>query len=45
ALLDDVRQEMLQGLREQDVPVEDIAYRLGYTDMGSFRRALRRWER
>ena len=45
ALLDDVRQEMLQGLREQDVPVEDIAYRLGYADMGSFRRALRRWER
>ena len=30
-------------LREQNDPVEDIAYRLGYTDTSNFIRAFRQW--
>lgn len=42
-LLDTIRHELHEQLLAQGVSAEEIAFRLGYADMGSFRRALRRW--
>ncbi len=44
-LLDDVRRQLFDGLRKRGMPLQDVASRLGYAAMGSFRRAQRRWER
>lgn len=44
ALLDEARLERAQQLlRETDLPVEQIAERLGYADASNFSRCLRRW--
>lgn len=42
-LVDTLRHELHTRLAAQNVPAEEIAFRLGYADMGSFRRAQRRW--
>ena len=42
-VLDGLRSDLYARLVAQELPNEDIAFRLGYADMGSFRRALRRW--
>lgn len=42
-VLDSLRRELHEQLAAQGVSTEEIAFRLGYTDMGSFRRAQRRW--
>ena len=43
-LLDDVRQEwVLWYLRQTDLPVEEVAERVGYQDASNFSRTCRRW--
>ncbi len=42
-LLDALRAELHARLTAQGTAHEEIAFRLGYADMGSFRRARRRW--
>ena len=44
ALLDEVRRGLAVELLEQDIPVEQIAKRLGYAETGSFTHAFKRWE-
>lgn len=42
-VVDAVRRELHARLSEQGISAQEIAFRLGYADMGSFRRAQRRW--
>jgi len=43
-LLDDVRGSVaIQFLSSTHLPVEEIAYRVGFTDQSNFRKAFRRW--
>jgi len=39
-----VRRRLAIELLEQDTPVEQIAKRLGYAEMGNFTHAFKRWE-
>lgn len=44
SLLDDVRQQMaLSLLDETDLPLQEVAFLLGYGDFSSFHHAFRRW--
>lgn len=44
-LLESVRHTLaVQHLRSDRFTMEDIAYRLGYSDLANFRRAFKRWE-
>jgi AraC-like DNA-binding protein len=43
-LLDELRLELHERLVAQGLSAQEIAFRLGYADMGSFRRAQRRWK-
>lgn len=43
-LLDEVRRGLAIELLEQDIPVGEIASRLGYAEMGNFTHAFIRWE-
>jgi AraC-like DNA-binding protein len=44
ALLEDVRHTLaLEYLKVGRLSVEEVAYRLGYTDLSNFRRAFKRW--
>jgi AraC-like DNA-binding protein len=44
-LLEDVRRTLaLEHIKSGRLSIEEIAYRLGYTDLANFRRAFRRWE-
>lgn len=44
AIVDDVRREYaLTYLRESDLPMNEISYRLGYSESSAFFRAVRRW--
>jgi AraC-like DNA-binding protein len=44
-LLDDVRHTLaVEHLKSGRFTVEEIAFRLGYSDVANFRRAFRRWE-
>jgi AraC-like DNA-binding protein len=40
---DELRRDRVRELQRQGVGLEAIAERLGYADLGAFRRALRRW--
>lgn len=42
-VLDGLRSELHARLAAQGICAQEIAFRLGYADMGSFRRAQRRW--
>ncbi len=42
-VVDGLRSELHARLAAQGICAEEIAFRLGYADMGSFRRAQRRW--
>ena len=42
-VLDGLRSDLHARLVAQGISSEEAAFRLGYADMGSFRRALRRW--
>ncbi|MGH1343515.1 MAG: AraC family transcriptional regulator [Nannocystales bacterium] len=42
-VLDRLRKELHARLSGQGICAQEIAFRLGYADMGSFRRAQRRW--
>jgi AraC-like DNA-binding protein len=42
-VLDEVRRDRVRELQREGVTTEEIAARLGYRDLGAFRRALRRW--
>jgi len=44
SLLDEVRRALAIELLEQDIPVEQIAERLGYAETGNFTHAFIRWE-
>ncbi|MGV0838134.1 helix-turn-helix domain-containing protein [Mycolicibacterium thermoresistibile] len=44
ALLDEVRRKRAIDLLEQDLPVEQIARRLGYAETANFTHAFKRWE-
>lgn len=45
AIVDQVRHRLaLHLLRNSPISVQDIAYRLGYTEPANFRRAFKRWE-
>jgi AraC-like DNA-binding protein len=45
ALLEDVRRTLaLEHVKSGRFTIEEIAYRLGYSDLANFRRAFRRWE-
>lgn len=43
-LLDELRFELHDRLVAQGLSAQETAFRLGYADMGSFRRAQRRWK-
>jgi AraC-like DNA-binding protein len=44
-LLEDVRRTLaLEHVKSGRFTIEEIAYRLGYSDLANFRRAFRRWE-
>lgn len=43
-VLDELRFEMHDRLAAQGLSSQEVAFRLGYADMGSFRRARRRWK-
>lgn len=42
-ILDGLRAELAIAYRARGIPEQDIAYLLGYAEMGPFRRASRRW--
>lgn len=42
-VVDGLRRELHTRLAAQGICAQEIAFRLGYADMGSFRRAQRRW--
>lgn len=42
-VVDGLRRELHARLTAQGICAQEIAFRLGYADMGSFRRAQRRW--
>lgn len=42
-VLDELRRDRVRELEREGVPIEAIAERLGYRDLGAFRRAQRRW--
>jgi len=42
-VLDEVRRDRVRELVREGVAIEEIAERLGYRDLGAFRRALKRW--
>ncbi len=42
-VLDEVRRDRVRELMREGVELEEIAARLGYRDLGAFRRALKRW--
>ncbi len=42
-VVDGLRRELHARLAAQGICAQEIAFRLGYADMGSFRRAQRRW--
>ena len=45
AIVEQVRHRLaLQHLRNPALSLQEIAYRLGYTDQANFRRAFKRWE-
>ena len=44
ALVDQVRQELsFQYLKNKDLEIKEIAYRLGYSQVAAFNHAFRRW--
>ena len=43
-VLDNLRFELHDRLTAQGLSAQEVAFRLGYADMGSFRRAQRRWK-
>jgi AraC-like DNA-binding protein len=44
AIVDDVRAELAcEYLSEADVPLSEVAARLGFSHVNAFRRAFRRW--
>jgi len=43
-LIDDARREVAcASLRRRDVPIKDIAHRLGFSEPSAFHRAFKRW--
>jgi AraC-like DNA-binding protein len=43
-ILDEVRKELLKlYLSDTDIPLKDVAHRLGFADQSSFTRAVQRW--
>jgi AraC-like DNA-binding protein len=43
-ILDEVRKEMaIEYLRNSNLPIEEIAALVGYSDPSNFRKAFRRW--
>ncbi len=42
-LIDQVRRDLAPMYRAHGLPLEEIAWRLGYTDTGSLQRAMERW--
>lgn len=45
AIVDQVRHRLaLQHLKNSSISLQEIAFRLGYTDQANFRRAFKRWE-
>ena len=45
AIVDQVRHRLArQHLKNSNISLQEIAYRLGYTDQANFRRAFKRWE-